>query len=145
MAETLAVLHSKQFVHDDIRITNFVLTNTGNVLLVDFQSGFSFSDPPKRLLLWRDCTYDSPERVANTARGPPSDAWSFGIAIWLFWEETRMVPNFLDIVAHGEKIPFTEATPPDIRAVISGLLVSDPNKRLTARDVVEMIQGTENS
>jgi serine/threonine protein kinase len=140
MAQALAAFHALGFIHDDIRISNFVVTDAGVVQLIDFQSSWPLAHPPAQLHLWRNCAYDSPERAENAPRGPPSDAWALGVALWELWEEVGSVPNFLQIVSDGARIPFTVATPPDIRDLICRLLVLDPEKRLTVQQVVDLVK-----
>jgi serine/threonine protein kinase len=138
MAETLAVYHGKGLVHDDVKLANFVLTSTGDVQLIDFESAWVLPDQPPELSRWGTLFGDSPERAEQKPRGQPSDAWALGTAIWAFWEGLQK-SDLADIAQHGEVIPCTTATPPDIRRVITGLLVHEPGDRLTVQQVVEMI------
>jgi serine/threonine protein kinase len=49
MIDALAALHDRGFIHDDIKLPNFVRTSDGTVQLIDFQSSQSKEDPPQGL------------------------------------------------------------------------------------------------
>jgi hypothetical protein len=138
MALALAAFHTKGMVHDDVKLANFVVTSTGDVLLIDFESAWALPDQPTELSRWGTCFGDSRERAAKLPRAQPSDAWGLGCAIWSFWEGGQYT-DLVGIAEHGEIIPFTTATPPDIRHIVTGLLAHNPEDRLTAQQVVEMI------
>jgi predicted Ser/Thr protein kinase len=138
MARALAAFHAKGFVHDDVKPANFVLTEDGVVQLIDFQSTWPEADPSQQSR-WGTVGVESPERVARQPRGFPADAWALGAAIWSFWEETTHLSFLLHLVNVGERIPFSCATPRDIRAVVCRLLTREPENRLTAQGAVEAL------
>jgi serine/threonine protein kinase len=134
MAAALVAFHARGLVHDDVKISNFVPTAAGRVLLIDFQSTWAIGELVTVSPLG-SLAFESTERIARDAHGQPADAWALGIAFWTFWEAIPSWPNFVALAEHEQRIAFTSVTPPDIRTLVCGLLKADPAARLTARDV----------
>jgi serine/threonine protein kinase len=135
MADALAAFHAQGFIHEDVRLPNFVRTSDGTVQLIDFQSSWSKEDPPQRLSPLVPA-FESPEGRANVYHGQESDAWALGASIWSLWECTKRIPPFVEFANTGERIPFTCSTPPNIREVICGLMKKDHEERMTAQEAV---------
>jgi hypothetical protein len=133
MAEAVAAVHKSGFVHDDIKLINFVLTADDVVQLIDFQSSWPLKDPSWRIDAGT-VAFDSPERAISMSYEQPSDAWALGVVIWNWWEALLYLPPFASLMFYGEQLPFTCATPPEIREVIRKLLIFEPEERMTAHE-----------
>jgi cell division cycle 2-like protein len=75
-----AYMHSKWFLHRDLKTSNILVHRTGRVALCDFGLARRFEDPPRVLTqlvvtLW----YRAPELLFGEDRyGPAIDIWSLG-------------------------------------------------------------------
>ena len=75
-----AHMHSKWFMHRDLKTSNILVHRTGRVALCDFGLAKRYQDPPKHstevvVTLW----YRAPELLLGEAKyGPAIDVWSLG-------------------------------------------------------------------
>jgi len=79
LADALAVMHAKGFVHRDVWSENILVDSKGRVVLIDFGSAEHTSDPlPKGSL---NLPYASPQAVQGRKHHPSDDAWSLGLTV----------------------------------------------------------------
>lgn len=73
-------MHSKWYLHRDLKTSNILVHRSGRIALADFGLARRYQDPPRELTqlvvtLW----YRSPELLLGESRyGPPVDMWSIG-------------------------------------------------------------------
>ena len=144
----LEYLHSKLIIHRDLKGANILLTNSGDVKLIDFGVSAELKSPDdKRNTLIGTPYWMAPEVIANKTGNVPyefkSDMWSLGITLI---ELAEMNPPLHQI--HPMKAlmmipmrdsPFFESPDKwgkDFRDFVTICLNKDPKKRKTA---VEML------
>jgi serine/threonine protein kinase/DNA-binding SARP family transcriptional activator len=100
LADVLNYLHSHGILHMDIKPGNIMLTNEGNICLIDFN--ISLSDnasslvgmsyayaSPEQVKKWNGITYQNAD--ANIALDARSDIYSLGVSFYHMM--TKVVPN----------------------------------------------------
>ncbi|KAJ3202203.1 hypothetical protein HDU82_007537 [Entophlyctis luteolus] len=140
VAEAVKYLHSKGFVHRDIKDENVIIDNSMRVKLVDF--GAAMSIPRDRVDYFTDfvgtMTYAPPECCPlvkdgqiEPYRGPEQDVWSLGVLLFVLLQtrtpflpdalrEARMVrPTLVGTRSEAAKDLLFKMMEPDVSARIS--------------------------
>ena len=140
--EGLSVIHSKGFVHCDIKPQNILLFNDGTAKISDF--GLSKEKDTK---LWK-CElrgtplYIAPESVNGNEYEPPCDVWALGCVVAEMatgktaWNHVSgsNVWMLLMRIAGDEEIPdIPDELSEEGRDFLSKCFVKDPRKRWTAQ------------
>ncbi|KAJ3378929.1 hypothetical protein HDU84_007170 [Entophlyctis sp. JEL0112] len=100
VAEAVKYLHSKGFVHRDIKDENVIIDNSMRVKLVDF--GAAMSIPRDKVDYFTDfvgtMTYAPPECCPivkdgqiEPYRGPEQDVWSLGVLLFVLLKELSLI------------------------------------------------------
>ena len=149
LIEALLFLHSKHWVHRDLKVENVLIGDDNNVLLSDF--GFSRQQKPE-VLSSTHCgsmAYAAPELLTSHS-GPKkgeydaykADTWSIGVCLY---------------VMHTGSMPFDDSDPSQMRRLHEGaprvidaadissslknllkkFLVMNPAERITLKDALE--------
>lgn len=86
MIELLSTLHKHHVVHRDVTATNFMITPTGKVAVIDMELSYSlahqFPTPPFQLGTYG---YMSPEQEATDTPTVDQDAYSMGVILLQIW------------------------------------------------------------
>lgn len=85
--EGLAYLHSKGWVHRDVKPDNFLMDSEGNVKLIDFALATKKKGSLARLFSGKSKiqgtrSYMSPEQIRGQAVDPRADVYSFGCMVY---------------------------------------------------------------
>lgn len=81
MLTALQHCHSKQILHNDIKLENILLSNSGDLVLIDFGLACRVVNDDCRQM--GGTRYYLPPEVAITRkRYPVSDVWALGIVLW---------------------------------------------------------------
>lgn len=89
-------LHKTGFVHLDIKLENFLISNTKdgyNITLIDFGSGHPYNKSLTKLSEIVGTRGYSPIEIYNGYYHETSDIWSLGVCLWIF---TTGTPPFYD-------------------------------------------------
>ncbi len=149
MAKALEYVHSKGIIHNDIKLENIIIENKTFIpKLIDFglacntkvtkpwgQSCVNYKGSPH---------YLAPELFEIDRKLPASDLWALGIA--LYTAATHKYPYEGD--SHEEIFDNIVNTPSPklatsnklLNNVVNKLLVKDPTKRLTAKQLEVMLE-----
>jgi serine/threonine protein kinase len=122
--EKVKQLHQAGIVHGDIKPSNALLTNTGDIELCDFpESSFlPCSHPPKRSSI----QYTSPQRCKNPTKplGIFDDIYALGTSVWEIW--TEKIPyeeidddDIEDEIANGKQPSLSLVTDSQIKKIIT--------------------------
>jgi serine/threonine protein kinase len=142
--ESLYYLHSKGYVHCDVKPDNLLISREGEIKLIDFTISTKIKTGWSRLFakaaqVQGTRSYMSPEQIRNQALDPRADVYSLGCV-------------FFELVTG--KLPFTASSPNELlskhlSAPIPSALVTNDNvspefnnliKAMMAKDVKDRLQ-----
>ncbi len=148
MAEALEYCNARGVIHRDIKPENVLLVSDDddfNIKLADF--GFATEMNPNGDELTTACGtpgYVAPEIVSGKQYGPAVDMWSLGVIAFIlvcgyppFYDEH--LPNLFRKIKAGEyefDPDFWSDVSEEAKSLISGLLVTNPQKRMTPAEVL---------
>jgi serine/threonine protein kinase len=137
LLDALQAIHRAGVVHRDVKPSNVYLCGGDRVVLGDFGIAWTAGDgstvPDGEFA--GSPAYVSPERVRSDEVGPESDLFSLGATLFAAVEgrlafDKGSLFDTLAAVLHNPPAPFLRAGP--LRPIIEGLLVKDPERRLSA-------------
>lgn len=146
MIAALRAAHAAGVLHRDVKPGNVLLSDTGRVVLTDFgiaqASGTSTLTRTGELIGSID--FLAPERLTGGAPGPEADLWALGAT--LFQAVEGRSPFRRDTAIETAYAIATDEVPAAGRAgalapVIAGLLVREPERRLSAQETEWMLRG----
>ncbi|GLW22324.1 hypothetical protein Mame01_23670 [Microbispora amethystogenes] len=133
----LRVAHANGVLHRDVKPDNVLLAEDGRVVLTDFGIAAMEDDSPvtRTGMLVGTPAFIAPERAAGRQAQRASDLWSLGVTLFLAVEGHSPFNRghalaTLAAVMYEESGPMHRAGP--LAPVIAGLLVKDPDVRMTA-------------
>ena len=142
VCHALRYAHGKNIVHRDIKPSNIMLTNEGQVKLVDFGISFVASDDENNVPgLVGTPSYMAPELLDAKSPSEQSDQFSLGVV--LYEMVTGRLP-FAGSDAHGvlykiinEEPAALEQGSASLSQLIFKMLAKDPNERFESTQVLE--------
>ncbi len=145
----LEAAHQAGIVHRDVKPGNLMVRPDGKVKLTDFGIAQAVDDP--RLTtsgsLIGSPAYMAPERIHGHEAGPASDLWALGATLcyavegWSPFERSSTASTLHAIMSETPRL--TRATGV-LSAVITGLLIADPNARLNGPQARAMLASIGN-
>jgi serine/threonine protein kinase len=136
LLDVLQATHRAGIVHRDVKPSNVHLGDDGRVVLMDFGIARSVDDgcTVSSGLLAGSPAYISPEQFHSGQVGPASDLFSLGATLFAAVEGRAPFDRgdlfaTLTAVVVDEPGPFRRAG--RLRPIIEGLLVKDPERRLS--------------
>jgi serine/threonine protein kinase len=134
MIEALLYLHGEGVIHRDIKPENILRCN-GNIKLSDF--GWSVYSPERdRKTFCGTLDYVSPDIVLGRHYDHRVDVWSIGVLCYELctghapFESKQSQEEVYENILQAQ-CRFPEHLSPAARELISGLLVKDPDRRMT--------------
>ncbi|WP_158843081.1 serine/threonine-protein kinase [Saccharothrix deserti] len=137
--------HQAGIVHRDVKPGNLMVTPNGRVKLTDFGIAQAVDDP--RLTtsgsLIGSPAYMSPERIHGHEASPASDLWALGATLCYAveganpYERTSTASTLNAIMTEMPRLTRANGV---LGAVITGLLMPDPNARLTGPQARAMLE-----
>jgi serine/threonine protein kinase len=141
--------HQAGIVHRDVKPGNLMVRPDGKLKLTDFGIAQAVDDP--RLTtsgsLIGSPAYMAPERIHGHEAGPQSDLWALGATLcyavegWSPFERSSTASTLHAIMSETPRL--TRATGV-LSAVITGLLIADPNARLSGPQARAMLASIGN-
>lgn len=133
----LRVAHAAGVLHRDVKPDNVLLAHDGRVVLTDFGIAAMEDDSPvtRTGMLVGTPAFIAPERAAGRQAQRASDLWSLGVTLFMAVEGRSPFHRghalaTLAAVMYEEPGPMHNAGP--LAPLIQGLLVKDPDHRMTA-------------
>jgi serine/threonine protein kinase len=144
VTSALDVAHTAGIVHRDIKPSNLMLLPNGRVKLADFGIAQAIDDPKLTTSgnLIGSPGYLAPERVHGSEATAAADLWALG-AVLCFAVEGRdpfeRATTAATLHAVLNESPQLTRCPPQLATIIRGLLIADPQARLTAQQVRALV------
>ncbi|CDW78202.1 protein kinase domain containing protein [Stylonychia lemnae] len=141
--EGIAYLHQNGVVHRDIKLDNILLDGHGHIKLADF--GVSRKVSENNELLFEQCgtpAYIAPEIVRELGyKGYPVDIWSAGVCLYaMLYGNVPFKANQmgdLNKMILDANIEYKDTASEEARDLMMRMLQKNPNKRLTAEEVLD--------
>ncbi|KAL1918641.1 uncharacterized protein VTP21DRAFT_2663 [Calcarisporiella thermophila] len=113
IASALDYCHRNSIVHRDLKIENILISQTGDIKIIDFGLSNIYSPTSQLSTFCGSLYFAAPELLnAKLYTGPEVDVWSFGIVLY--------------VLVCG-KVPFDDQSMPALHAKIKRGLVEYPN------------------
>lgn len=112
IGSALDYLHQNSIVHRDLKIENILISESGNIKIIDFGLSNLFSPTSNLSTFCGSLYFAAPELLnAKVYTGPEVDVWSFGVVLY--------------VLVCG-KVPFDDQSMPALHAKIKRGLVEYP-------------------
>ena len=154
MAEGLAAAHRASLVHCDLKPGNIMLTETGEVKLLDFglaRLWASLETPGPRSALEGTLAYMSPEHCRGLPLDTPSDVFAFGSVLYFVLSgrqpfQGRNAKDLMSQITRACPQPLNRLRsdlPQDLIQLVHHCLRSDPAERPTMEQVVRQLKNIQ--
>ncbi|KAL0966483.1 hypothetical protein UPYG_G00295810 [Umbra pygmaea] len=135
LVAAVAYLRNKGVLHRDIKDENIIINTEFHIKLIDFGSA-TLLEPEK--LFYTFCgtlEYCSPEVLqGNPYKGPELEMWSLGVLLYTLLFSENPFCEVEETMQAALKPPFPVSS--DLHVVLSGLLQSDPQQRMTLEQLL---------
>ncbi|MFE7312058.1 protein kinase [Streptomyces sp. NPDC057555] len=164
-AEQLERLHAVGWTHADVQPTNTLITPDSRAAIFDFAlSCGPGPDTTGRLPYRGALTHTTAPEIADALLNtpadthvqvrPPADIWGLGASLFWCWTGHRPVPyaddtprrDKLRAIADGKRLQLDDTRPwffPVFEEVVTACMAPTPEERLTAADLVAIIEETQ--
>ncbi|TNJ29389.1 Kinase, NEK [Giardia muris] len=136
MASGLAYLHERGLVHRDLKPGNVLLSSDGRCVLGDFGLARATENSSRTKTTAGTPLYMAPEIHREERYDKSVDVWALGVVGYEMCTGRLPFRN-VAAVLNETSAPSFEGRPSDLAALISRMLSKDPEKRPTAREVLD--------
>ena len=141
VAQTLDYIHARGVVHRDIKPSNLLLSAAGGVKLTDFGiAHLSWAPMTRSGEVLGTPAYMAPEQIATGDVSPATDVYALGLVAFEMLTGARAFSgrSYAELLMRVIDKPPASAhaqnplLPPDVDAVMEGVLAKDPDERFTS-------------
>lgn len=150
LSSALSYLHSLNIVHRDVKPENLLISDTNGIKslkLGDFGLAVEIEDNERLYSVCGTPTYVAPEILAETGYGKEVDIWAAGVITYIllcgfppFANEDNDQDLLFDQILSGSfefTQPFWDTISDSAKELITEMLEVDPNRRITAAQVID--------
>lgn len=140
MMSAMEYCHSFNICHRDLKPENILLSPEGEVKIIDFGMAALHQNDRKLRTSCGSPHYAAPELLkAKTYRGDKTDVWSMGVILFAMLEQklpfdNEHLPTMLSMSKRALYV-MPEGFSPDAKDMIKHILVTDPDKRISIREM----------
>ena len=135
MLSALEYLESRGVIHGDVSPANILVSSEGRAMLTDFGLARRVTRRDQAVTIpgFGALPYVSPEVLRDRRATFASDRYSLGFILYEAATGSHPVAPDRSTVRHPSRLHFPPDVPPDLQAVIAGLLCDNPQERMTSR------------
>ncbi|XP_041028041.1 serine/threonine-protein kinase STY13-like [Juglans microcarpa x Juglans regia] len=151
LARGLKYLHSRKFVHRDVKTENVLLDKNHSLKLTDFGTACIQDSIPDEIGRTGTLGYMAPEMFENKPYSRKCDVYSFGICLWEMYCCDMPFPNvrFSELTSPAVykilKPEIPNCCPSSFAKIITQCWDADPRKRPEMEEVVTMLEAIQTS
>ncbi|KAI3396323.1 hypothetical protein diail_12289 [Diaporthe ilicicola] len=132
--------HSFNICHRDLKPENILLSHAGEVKIIDFGMAALHQNDKKLRTSCGSPHYAAPELLkAKSYRGDKTDVWSMGVILFAMLAQRLPFddPHLPTMLSLSKRALYTmpEDFSPDARNLIRRILVTEPDKRISIREM----------
>eukprot|EP01102_Stenamoeba_stenopodia_P015143 TRINITY_DN5130_c0_g1_i2.p1 TRINITY_DN5130_c0_g1~~TRINITY_DN5130_c0_g1_i2.p1 ORF type:complete len:442 (-),score=72.81 TRINITY_DN5130_c0_g1_i2:128-1453(-) len=131
MVLALEFLHSKGYIHRDIKPDNLLLDGDGYCYLIDFNVSIKAETSRRKAGTGK---YMAPELVSDKEYDKGVDWWSFGVTLFEIYYNESPFENENEAVSKNINIPALSGSA-EFKDLIAGILQKDPAKRFKCEQI----------
>lgn len=132
--------HRNSIVHRDLKIENILISQSGNIKIIDFGLSNLFSPRSSLSTFCGSLYFAAPELLnAKAYTGPEVDVWSFGVVLYVLvcgkvpFDDQNM-PALHEKIKRGV-VDYPSHLSTDCKSVLSRMLVTNPTHRATISEI----------
>ncbi|KAI8366571.1 kinase-like domain-containing protein [Blakeslea trispora] len=133
--------HRNSIVHRDLKIENILISQSGNIKIIDFGLSNLFSPRSTLATFCGSLYFAAPELLnAKNYTGPEVDIWSFGVVLYVLvcgkvpFDDQNM-PALHEKIKRGV-VDYPSHLSTDCKSVLSRMLVTNPAHRATVSEII---------
>ncbi|KAI9264686.1 hypothetical protein EDC94DRAFT_517376 [Helicostylum pulchrum] len=141
IVSALDYCHRNSIVHRDLKIENILISQAGDIKIIDFGLSNLFSPRSSLSTFCGSLYFAAPELLnAKAYTGPEIDVWSFGVVLYVLvcgkvpFDDQNM-PALHEKIKRGF-VEYPSHLSTDCKSILSRMLVTNPAHRATISEII---------